>query len=62
MSIKNSIYDQLKIKLDSKNILVLKGNVKDIIFPESLEIEFNKLNEKIRCCCFPEYLSLILNE
>ncbi|WP_406617350.1 hypothetical protein [Mycoplasmopsis adleri] len=62
MSFKNSIYNQLKIKLDRKNILILKGNVKDIVIPSTLGIEFKKQEGKISSCSFPEYLSLLLNE
>ncbi|MDC4184279.1 AAA family ATPase [Mycoplasma bradburyae] len=61
MSFKNNIFDQLKIKLTTKNIVILKGNTKDIILNENLGIKFEK-NDGVRCASFVNYLTYLLHD
>lgn len=61
MSLKSSLYDSLKYKINSKNIIIFKGNVDEIILPKILGIDVeNPDKTESSVLNFKEYLSLFL--
>ncbi|WP_027334078.1 hypothetical protein [Mycoplasma elephantis] len=61
MSFKQTIYDQLKVKINAKNILVLTGNTQDFIYPNLLDIKLKSYDELGKILNISEYLSLFLD-
>ena len=63
MSFIKTIYNQLKIKLNNKNIVLIKGNTQDFIYPKlfnlELKIKENEITEN-NYLNFSEYLTYFL--
>ncbi|WP_324672707.1 AAA family ATPase [Mycoplasma sp. 888] len=63
MSLKSSLYESLKYKINSKNIIIFKGNVDETIFPKILGIDFPKSKKNFldsEAISFKEYIALYL--
>jgi|GEM_PF-4746518 hypothetical protein len=66
MDFKNTINNQLSIKLKTKNILIIKGNTNDYIYPSLFDLKSIKKDDQnysiSEYLTLPEYLVTFLSK